>query len=31
MFEALFGALDLRLPVLPWGAVRKLQKAITGK
>ena len=31
MFEALFGGLDLNLPVLPRGAIRKLPKAITGK
>jgi hypothetical protein len=31
MFDALFGGLDLNLPVLPRGAIRKLPKAITGK
>lgn len=31
MFEALFGGLDLKLPVLPRGVVRRLPKAITGK
>lgn len=31
MFDALYGGLDLKIPVLPRGQIRKLPKAITGK
>ena len=31
MFDALYGGLDLKIPVLPRGPIRKLPKVITGK
>lgn len=31
MFDALYGGLDLKIPVLSRGPIRKLPKAITGK